>query len=39
MAGGFSVIKDPKDAFWGQRYVLVAEPDGYMVDIYAALEK
>ena len=34
---GFSVIKEPWDAFWGQRYAIVADPDGYMVDLFAAI--
>lgn len=36
---GFTVIKEPWDAFWGQRYAIVADPDGYMVDLFAPLEK
>ncbi|MBV1868594.1 MAG: VOC family protein [Marinosulfonomonas sp.] len=34
---GFVVIKEPWDAFWGQRYATVADPDGYMVDLFAPL--
>lgn len=34
---GFSVVKAPWDAFWGQRYAIVADPDGYRVDLFAAL--
>ena len=36
---GFAIVKEPWDAFWGQRYCLVKDPDGYMVDLYAQLEK
>lgn len=36
-AAGFKVLKEPWDAFWGQRYALVVDPDGYMVDLYAPL--
>ncbi len=36
--GGFKVAKEPWDAFWGQRYAVVEDPDGYQVDIYAPLE-
>jgi catechol 2,3-dioxygenase-like lactoylglutathione lyase family enzyme len=36
-AAGFTVVKEPWDAFWGQRYAIVADPDGYMVDVFAAL--
>jgi len=35
--GGFDGIREPFDAFWGQRYAIVADPDGNHVDIYAAL--
>jgi len=34
-AAGFTVIKEPWDAFWGQRYAIVADPDGYMIDLFA----
>jgi len=34
---GFKVVKAPWDAFWGQRYSVVEDPDGYKVDLYAAL--
>ena len=34
-AAGFSVVKQPWNAFWGQRYAIVADPDGYMVDVFA----
>jgi catechol 2,3-dioxygenase-like lactoylglutathione lyase family enzyme len=36
---GFVVTKEPWDAFWGQRYAVVEDPDGYKVDLYAELEK
>jgi catechol 2,3-dioxygenase-like lactoylglutathione lyase family enzyme len=29
--------KPPWDAFWGQRYAMVHDPDGNGVDLYAAL--
>jgi len=29
--------KDPWDAFWGQRYAQLRDPDGVPVDLYAAL--
>jgi uncharacterized glyoxalase superfamily protein PhnB len=35
---GYTVIKAPWDAFWGQRYAIVQDPDGYMVDIFANLK-
>ena len=34
---GFTGKKDPYDAFWGQRYANVADPDGNVVDLFAAL--
>ena len=34
---GFKIIKRPWDAFWGQRYCIVEDPDGYKVDLYAKL--
>jgi len=37
-AAGFTVIKEPWDAFWGQRYAIVADPDGYHVDLFAPLK-
>lgn len=34
---GAAPIKEPWDAFWGQRYAQLADPDGNPVDLYAAL--
>jgi uncharacterized glyoxalase superfamily protein PhnB len=34
---GFHGEKEPWDAFWGQRYAQVADPDGVPVDLYAPL--
>ncbi len=31
------VVREPWDAFWGQRYAIVEDPDGYKIDLYAAL--
>ena len=36
-AAGHKVLKAPWDAFWGQRYAIVADPDGYMIDLFASL--
>ena len=36
-AAGYRIVKEPWDAFWGQRYAVVADPDGYMCDLFAAL--
>lgn len=34
---GFVGYKEPWDAFWGQRYAQVADPDGNLVDLFAYL--
>jgi len=34
---GFTIFKEPWDAFWGQRYAIVEDPSGYKVDLYATL--
>jgi catechol 2,3-dioxygenase-like lactoylglutathione lyase family enzyme len=36
-AAGFSAEKEPWDAFWGQRYAQVRDPDGVGVDLFASL--
>jgi uncharacterized glyoxalase superfamily protein PhnB len=36
-AAGFDGEKEPWDAFWGQRYAQLRDPDGVPVDLYAAL--
>ena len=37
VAAGYTSRSDPFDAFWGQRYATVLDPDGNPVDLYAAL--
>jgi uncharacterized glyoxalase superfamily protein PhnB len=37
VAAGFEGEKEPWDAFWGQRYALLADPDGTPVNLFAAL--
>jgi uncharacterized glyoxalase superfamily protein PhnB len=37
IAAGYGSHKAPWDAFWGQRYAVVIDPDGNMVDLFAAL--
>jgi catechol 2,3-dioxygenase-like lactoylglutathione lyase family enzyme len=37
LAAGGSAHKEPWDAFWGQRYAQVRDPDGTVVDLYAPL--
>jgi len=34
---GYEGYKEPFDAFWGQRYATVHDPDGNAVDLFAAL--
>lgn len=36
--GGYEGYKEPWDAFWGQRYAMVKDPDGNPVDLFAPLE-
>ena len=35
---GFRGEKEPWDAFWGQRYAQLLDPDGVRINLYAALE-
>jgi uncharacterized glyoxalase superfamily protein PhnB len=37
VAAGYASRREPWDAFWGQRYALVTDPDGNPVDLFAAL--
>lgn len=32
-------VKAPWDAFWGQRYAVVSDPDSLHIDLYAQLSK
>ncbi len=34
---GFNAEKEPWDAFWGQRYAQLRDPDGIPVDLFAPL--
>jgi catechol 2,3-dioxygenase-like lactoylglutathione lyase family enzyme len=34
---GYHSEKEPWDAFWGQRYACVEDPDGNVVDLFASL--
>ena len=36
-SAGFESEKEPWDAFWGQRYALLIDPDGVRINLYAAL--
>lgn len=37
VAAGYGSHKPPWDAFWGQRYAVVTDPDGNLVDLFAPL--
>jgi uncharacterized glyoxalase superfamily protein PhnB len=37
LTAGFKSAKAPWDAFWGQRYSSVLDPDGNQIDLFAAL--
>ena len=37
MAAGHQGLRHPWDAFWGQRYASLLDPDGNGVDLYATL--
>lgn len=37
-AAGHPSVKEPFDAFWGQRYAVVKDPDGNLVDLFAPLD-
>lgn len=36
VAAGAKPVKQPWDAFWGQRYAMIQDPDGNQVDLFAA---
>ena len=36
-SAGFQGEKEPWNAFWGQRYAQLQDPDGVPIDLYAAL--
>lgn len=37
VGAGYEGHKEPWDAFWGQRYAQVRDPDGHTVDLFAPL--
>lgn len=37
IAAGYTSHKEPWDAFWGQRYAVVHDPDGNTVELFAPL--
>ncbi len=38
VAAGHTGVKEPWDAFWGQRYAIVSDPDGTHVSLFAPLK-
>jgi len=38
IADGYTSHKEPWDAFWGQRYAVINDPDGNPVDLFARLD-
>ena len=38
VGAGYDGHKEPWDAFWGQRYALLRDPDGNGVDLFAPLD-
>jgi catechol 2,3-dioxygenase-like lactoylglutathione lyase family enzyme len=39
IGAGAAPHKEPWDAFWGQRYAQIRDPDGNVVDLFAPLER
>ncbi len=37
VAAGYHSHKAPWDAFWGQRYAMIHDPDGHSIDLFAQL--
>ena len=37
LLNGYHGHKAPWDAFWGQRYAVVVDPDGNLIDLFAGL--
>lgn len=38
LAAGFTARNEPWDAFWGQRYAQIVDPDGNIVDLFSPLD-
>jgi catechol 2,3-dioxygenase-like lactoylglutathione lyase family enzyme len=38
VAAGYTGFRAPWDAYWGQRYAEVLDPDGNLIDLFAPLE-
>jgi uncharacterized glyoxalase superfamily protein PhnB len=37
VGAGYAGVQQPWDAFWGQRYAVVSDPDGLHIDLFAPL--
>jgi len=37
IGAGYETFKEPWDAFWGQRYAIVKDPDGNLLSLFANL--
>ena len=37
IGAGYEGRREPWDAFWGQRYAMLSDPDGNRVDLFAAI--
>lgn len=37
-AAGYEIVKEPWDAFWGQRYAIIKDLDGNLLSIFTNLE-
>jgi catechol 2,3-dioxygenase-like lactoylglutathione lyase family enzyme len=38
VAAGHPVVQKPYDAFWGSRFAVVADPDGYQIGLMSPIE-
>lgn len=39
LSSGYAGLQAPYDAFWGSRYAIVADPDGYAIGLMSPLEE
>lgn len=38
-AAGYTIFKEPWDAFWGQRYCIIEDCDGNLISLFCGLEQ
>jgi uncharacterized glyoxalase superfamily protein PhnB len=36
---GYRLVQQPYDAFWGSRFAVIADPDGYQIGLMSPIEK